>query len=364
MGEDAYSYSEIAERIGEAIRSGKYAVGSHCPSLTQIMRQYGVSRVTASRAVEELKKKGYVASRPGKGTFVTRVGVSRKIGLIVPGICYSEIFPPICKELSRQAQQSGYSLLFGDLSSTDPMERSRRAKIMARQYVEENVSGIVFQPIEFLENSDDVNRDILSVFDAADVPVVLLDCDIVASPARSQYDIVGVNNIEAGRRMAWHLVEVGVKSAVFLANPHSDYSVRNRIEGVRGELAKARVDFAEKSIDTSDAAAVRRAFFARSRPDAVICRNDHQAARLLATLRKLGKHVPEDVLVCGFNDVEYASLLEPSLTTIHLPCEDIARQAFSFLCERIAEPQLPMRECYLSAPLVVRQSTVRRKAAK
>jgi len=52
----AYSYSEIAEAIGEDVRSGKYAAGEPCPSLTQLMRKYRVSRVTAARAVDELAR--------------------------------------------------------------------------------------------------------------------------------------------------------------------------------------------------------------------------------------------------------------------------------------------------------------------
>jgi len=364
MKTDAYSYVEVAATLGDDIRGGRYGAGCTCPSLTQIMRRFKVSRVTAVRAVDELKKKGLVASLKGKGTYVTRAAASRKIGLIVPGICYSEIFPPICKELSRLAQREGYALLFGDLSSSDPVERGRRAKVLARQYVKEGVAGIVFQPIEFLENSDEVNRDILSVFDAADVPVVLLDCDIVASPRRSRYDIVGINNAEAGRRLAQHLVDQGVRNVVFLTEPHSDYSIQNRIEGARNVVAAAKGRFQELSMDVGDRAVVTKLLAGRQRPGAIICRNDHQAAHLLVTLRELGKRVPEDVQVAGFNDVEYASILSPGLTTIHLPCEDIARQAFAFLCERIGQPSIQPRECYLSAPLVTRKSTMTKTSSE
>ena len=103
--------------------------------------------------------------------------------------------------------------------------------------------------------------------------------------------------------------------------------------------------------------AVKKLLSRRPRPEAIICRNDHQAAHLLVTLRSIGKRVPEEVSVAGFNDVGYASILSPSLTTVHLPCEDIARQAFAFLRERIGNPGIPTRECYLSAPLVLRGST-------
>lgn len=352
-------YQNAYDTLKDEILSGKYSTRNPFPSVAGACRRFGISSLTIVKVFDRLKADGLICARKGAGTFVTRQGRLRKIGLIIPGICYSEIFPPICKELSRQAQETGYTLLFGDLSSLDPEERARRARSLARQYVEEGVAGVIFQPIEFLKDADRVNQDILSAFDAAGVPVVLLDCDVVASPGRSRYDIVGVNNAEAGRRLAQHIVEAGARRIVFLSRPHSDYSVRNRIEGVRDVLTNVKGSFAELSIDVNDLGAVRKMLSRRSGPDAVVCRNDHQAAHLLATLRKLGKNVPEDVLVAGFNDVEYASLLDPGLTTIHIPTEDIARQTFSFLLERIVRPALPARECYLSAPLIVRASTTR-----
>lgn len=354
-------YRTLLESLKKDILGGKYASGQPFPSVRALSRRFGLANTTVQRAVEELAHQGLIQRSQGAGSTVTRVGALRKLGLIVPGICYSEIFPPICKELSCLAQKEGYALLFGDLSSSDPAERGKRAKTLARQYVKEGVAGIVFQPIEFLENSDEVNREILSVFDAAKVPVVLLDCDIVASPDRSRYDIVGINNAEAGRRLGQHLVGEGARKVVFLANPHSDYSIRNRIEGARNAVAAAGGRFTELSLDVENAVLVKKLLSGRPRPEAIICRNDHQAAHLLVTLRNLGRRVPEDVLVAGFNDVDYASILSPGLTTVHLPCEDIARQAFAFLCERIGHPGLPPRECYLPAPLVVRGSTSSQK---
>lgn len=348
------------ETLKAEILGGKFSAGRPFPSVVGASRRFAISRLTAVKVFDKLKADGLVCARSGAGTFVSRAVSSRKIGLIVPGICYSEIFPPICKELSRLVQKEGYALLFGDLSSKDPVERGKRAKVLARQYVNEGVAGVVFQPIEFLENSDEVNRDILSVFDAANVPVVLLDCDIVASPGRSKYDVVGINNGEAGRCLAQHMVDQGVRDVIFLAASHSDYSVQNRIEGARNAISAAKGHFRSLSIDVGDAAAVRKLLAHRPCPDAIICRNDHQAAHLLVTLRSLGRRIPEDLLVAGFNDVGYALVLSPSLTTVHLPCEDIARQAFAFLRERIGNPGMPSRECYLSAPLVVRDSTVRR----
>ena len=79
----------------------------------------------------------------------------------------------------------------------------------------------------------------------------------------------------------------------------------------------------------------------------------------MKTLKKLGRRIPEDVMVVGFDDVESAAQMDPPLTTIRQPSEAIAAAAFRALVGRIAVPSLPPCEIYLPAPLVVRASTRR-----
>ena len=86
----------------------------------------------------------------------------------------------------------------------------------------------------------------------------------------------------------------------------------------------------------------------------------------MKTLAALGVRVPDDVAVAGFDDVNYAALATPRLTTMHQPCEELAALAFETLLFRMAHPDAPARESFLNAPLVVRESTrplpaVRRK---
>jgi len=360
------SYAGIAEAIADDVRAGKYGVGVRCPSLTQIAKRFGVSRVTAVRAVDELKRRGIVESRSGCGVFVTRQArmLGGALGFIVPGLCYADIFPPICRKISQLAQEKGLSLLFGDISSESPDERAEQAVRMAQKFADERVLGVFFQPVEFVRDAERINREILSTFDAAKIPVVLIDSDIVPSPARSAYDLVGINNFDAGRLLAQHLADQGARNVGFIHKRHCDFSVLNRCEGVRSVLLARGGRLTELAVDAADVKGIRAALARRPRLDAIVCRNDHQAAHLLVTLRKLGRNAPADILVAGFNDVDYAAILEPGLTTVHLPCADIAQQAFGLLLERISNPGLPVRECYLPAPLVVRGSTCRSKSRK
>ena len=98
----------------------------------------------------------------------------------------------------------------------------------------------------------------------------------------------------------------------------------------------------------------------RHRPDALVCGYDAYAAQVLKTLGALGVSVPKDVLLTGFDDVKYATLVSPPLTTIRQPCVEIARAAFEALLARSAEPDRTPRTILLSAPLVARDSTLPR----
>ncbi|MGN0833310.1 MAG: GntR family transcriptional regulator [Kiritimatiellia bacterium] len=357
----ASSYGRIVEELANDIRQGRYDVGSRCPSLSQLMRRFSVSRMTVLRAIDELKRRGLLVGRPGKGLFVTQMArmLGGTLGLISPGLCYAEIFPPICQTLARLVQQDGLKFLLSDVAADDPCARAKQAVALAHRFVSERVLGVFFQPVEHLREAERVNREILSILGAASIPVVLLDSDIVPSPDRSACDLVGINNFDAGRRLARHLVERGVHHIGFVHREYSDFSVRNRFEGIRSVGLDAGVRVTGLELNPADAKAVRRVLTSHPTIDAIICRNDNQAAHLLVSLRNLGLRVPDDLAVAGFNDMAYAATIGPSLTTIRIPCEDIAQLAYDLLRTRLASPGLPPRECYLSAELVVRESTQR-----
>ena len=352
-------YKTIVEALRKDILGGRWlSPESAFPSERSLAKRFGVSRPTITLALHELRGEGLILRQHGKGTFLTKTArkLGRAIGLVVPGISYGEVYPVICREVSRLAQKDGLALLFGDVSSSDPKVRARRAIELANKFAEENVSGVIFQPIELVEDSDTANRQFLSVFEKAGVPVVLIDNDIVPSPERSSYDVVSINSFDAGRRIALHLRDVGAKTVHFLMNPNWGHCLQNRLLGVRSVFGDSvRV----VDIDPKNPRDVRKFARMRPRPEVAICRNDDFAIHLVVALRKLGVEVPDDLLVTGFNDLSYATLLEPQLTTIRVPCEAIAQMAFAALMERLADPSLPPRECYLPAPLVVRGSTDR-----
>lgn len=354
-------YSQIVLTLRREILGGKYSSSMQpFPSERALARRFAVNRSVITRVLQELSVKGFLCRKQGKGTFLTKRAqkISRAIGLIVPGNCYAEIFPPICHELSRLAQERDMTLVLGDVTSSSPEERAKQVMAIAQKFAADQVSGVIYQPTEFVNDVEGLNRSVLNVLKAAGVPVVIIDWDIVPSPRRSEFDLVGIDNFDAGRRMGEHLVEMGAKQIRFLVKPNSAYSIGARILGVKSCVRNAGSVVVE--VDVTDVKQIKALLCRTPRPDALVCGNDTHAARLLVTLRKLGVKVPEDVMVAGFDDVQHASLVVPALTTIHQPCADIARKAFDVLLARIMNSSSAACACLLTSPLVIRESTARK----
>ena len=324
-------YQSIFRELRDDIVAGRYGSERPFPSEAALMRRFAVSRHTVLRALRELQAQGLVRRRQGAGTFLTRKArETRRLALVIHGSDYCEIFSPIAREVSHLCQARGYALLLGDVEFPDPRKRAARVIELVREYVKQGVDGVIFQPIELLDDARSLNEEVCSIFDAAEVPVVLLDSDITPAPGRSKYDLAGINHFEAGRRLADHLRAVGARCVAYLMQANRAPCVQDRWLGLK--------------------------FGCEGLPLA-----DRQAAVLVQTLGALGKKVPSDVLVAGFDDVNYAKLVVPQLTTLHQPCEEIAQTAVDLLLARIADPALPPREVFLSAPLVVRDSTKKKR---
>ena len=77
---------------------------------------------------------------------------------------------------------------------------------------------------------------------------------------------------------------------------------------------------------------------------------------LITMLAQLGYAVPKDIKVAVFDDVNYATISAPALTTAHQPCDGLADLAFEMLMARIDRPDAPPRQTFLDTLLVVRES--------
>ena len=350
----------VFETLRRDLLAGRYASGKF-PSERALMMRFNASRGLIRNVLRELTFAGFINARPRSG-YVVSAGARNLggcIGLIVPGVFYEEIFSPICQEISRIAHEEGYVLLFDDISGADECERARRAVAVAADYIRRGVSGVIFQPIEFMGDSPQTNREIVKTFKEAGVPIVLLDYDIVPPPDRSEFDLVCIDNFNAGRAVTRHLVGQGARRIVFLMRDNWAFSVQERLAGCRFAAQYAKGTRVSVSyVEADDEKGVRALVSGRQAADAIVCGNDMLAARLLRTLKQIGRKVPEDVMVSGFDDIECAVLVTPPLTTIHQPCAAMARSLFDALRARMRDPSSEPRTVVHHSPLVVRASTV------
>ena len=350
-------YREVTDRLREDVLSGKYAPGSAFPSVKMICRRFGVSHLTAVKAIEALKQMKLVKSRNGVGTFVVRRMTS--IGLVVPMMKQVEIFPPICQEFSRLCLEKGVSVDFADISSVRSDRVHSVVVATARRMVADKVSGIVFHPVDFGEDALRTNREVLRIFKSADIPVVILDADVEAAPGEDRFDFVGVDNFEIGQFAGRHVIDCGARKVAFVTWCAMNDNARRRLDGLVSAIAAKRgAKLTGRYVWQSDEALISRRWKS-SLPDAVVCSSDLVAAHVLNLLRKIGKRCPQGVLVTGVNDVDLATLVSPTLTTVHQPCRDIACAVFETLLWRFDNPEAEKRRVMVAAELVVRESTMR-----
>ena len=94
-------------------------------------------------------------------------------------------------------------------------------------------------------------------------------------------------------------------------------------------------------------------------PDAIFCYDDEHAITAHHALRKLGFKLPEDVLLVGCDGNDECEYLEPALSTIVQPIDQMCEAAWEFMAARLANPGAPRQHARLTAELVVRESSVR-----
>lgn len=360
----AVRFADIARQLREELLSGRYGVDGRMPSEAQLVRRFGVSRPTVARALRVLGDEGLLERRAGSGTFVRQGpksgAASKLLALLVPGLGNTEIFQLICGEIASLARLHDYGLVWGgsDQPRHDPDLSLKQSEQLCQQFIERRVSGVFFAPYELVKEKEEANRELAVMMREAGIPVVLLDRDLVPFPNRSDFDLVGIDNVAGGYMLAEHLLKLGCTRIHFVARPLSAPTVDARIAGVREALARWNVKPDPNWIHVGEFEDTKyvRSLTGPIQPDAYICANDHTAAMLMRELSRCRVRVPEDVRVLGFDDVKFATLVSPPLTTIQQPCRDIALTAFRAMMDRLGDTSLPACHLSLAPRLVIRDS--------
>ena len=92
-------------------------------------------------------------------------------------------------------------------------------------------------------------------------------------------------------------------------------------------------------------------------PDAFVTTSDVYAAAVIRAARQVGLRVPQDVMVTGFDNIEFSTVTTPSITTVDQPRIRMGLMACELLVEKISNPALPSKGVLLETELIVREST-------
>lgn len=181
---------------------------------------------------------------------------------------------------------------------------------------------------------------------------------IIISPPHLDIPLsyVASDNYGATRQLVEHLAGHGYRRILLL---HPDILSGDYHERTRGyEAAVRALDLVRLVDGLFHPATVDQMtrWLAVHTPEAIIAPSDPEAQAMLVALRRLGKRVPQDVALVGFDDEDFAAEMEPPLTTVAQPIPEMTRRATQYLADRLAGVERHVYHAVLANHLVVRES--------
>ena len=303
-----------------------------------------VSPEARSRVFEAIAKVGYV---PNPAARTLRSQKTRMVLVVLPNLD-NIFFSRILRGIEEALFEAGYGMIIGDLDGS-PDKEARFADFTAAGQVD---GALLLNGHLFAEGRGGSARA------KTNVPLVAL-CEAIPGAAIPQIE---VDNRAAARRMTTYLVSLGHRRIAYVCGPARNVLERERFKGYRDGLREADIAHDPLLVRPGDytldsgARAGREIIGLAERPSAVFCSNDEMAIGLIRSLSSAGIRVPHDMSVAGFDDIEFAAMIEPALTTVHQPRRELGRTGAAVLIDVMRGRGVPER-VRLKTELVVRAST-------
>jgi DNA-binding LacI/PurR family transcriptional regulator len=332
-------------------------------TIVEIAREAGVSAQTVSRVVngnvnvaeetrlriqEIIDRRGYHPSRLARsllrGSSNTLGVVSFGLGLYGPSQTLAGIV--------RQANQQGYTVLPQMLTDATVHNPQR----IIGQFIESHVDGIIWAVPEIGGNLDWAEDGVAEF----DIPIVF-----ITMRRRPGLTLVRVDNRRGGRMAVDHLIARGRRKLGLINGSHDWWEAQERAQGWRESLTNHHLPIDGSLIIEGDwsAASGEAAMTAllKRHPDVdgVFVGNDSMALGAIKAARELGRRVPEDLAVVGFDNMPESAFFHPTLTTIHQDLDRVGSQAVGALhalLNSAVEPNPDGDEIVIGPRLVVRES--------
>lgn len=353
--------AQVESYLTGKIEVGVWPVGGKIPSERELAEELGVSRTTVRNAVLALTSRGMFDRSIGQGTFVKRGPASREAVRATKGT----LGYVVCKARAARRPLASESFYF-DVFSGIEEETARSGRHTLFSYLDDFDSEEVDAFASFLDKVDGVvveeasNRDFLARLKESGTPAVLL----APSEAAAGMDLVTMDLAQGVGAAVRALRAKGHERIGIVNGPLALGTARVRFGAWKAAMAESGVPPEDSLSDvasdwTAEAGyeAARRLLKRRSDLTALFCANDLLAIGALSALAELGRRVPEEVSVMGFDDTELARHASPPLSTMRIHSRDMARAAARRLLERIEFADLPAIKIEFPIDLVERRSS-------
>ena len=329
----------------------------HAATIKRVADRAGVSIATVSRVSadpesvsDKLRLRVQEAARalnyrPSRAARMLRGGSSQAVGVVIPDL-ENPFFTAVVRGIDLVLQAAGYTLLLANSDEDAARERNILEALRA-----EGVVGIIFVPIN---SARDAYREVL----APPLYTVVVD----RSPVNLRPDIVTVDNVEGTRIGVAHLLQLGHHEVALLGGPSRHSTATERRQGYELALRAAGRPIRQDLIYNGDFregggyAGMNALLALRRRPSAVFVANNLMSLGAFRALHEAGVRIPEEVAFVGFDDMPWATSLNPPLTAVSQPSQEIGSSAADLLLDRIARPDRAIRHLILETKLVVRAS--------
>jgi len=337
--------------------SGKVR-GTGRATLEEVAQLAGVSTMTASRALSQpqlvsemtrtkvekaVAELGYVPNRAARALASAQ---SRVIVVLVPSLS-NVVFTAVLDGIHDALEGRQYQLLIGNTRYSDAEEEK-----LLRTYMQSNPDGIL---LSGLTHSQQVE----AMLAGSRVPFVSM-MDLQDAPEQLS---VGFSQLDAGHAMTRHLIDKGYRKIAFIGAQLDERTLR-RADGYRqamqaAGLADPRLEIMvpEPSTIALGAELMRQALETLPDVDAVFCCNDDLAHGAIFYCQRHNVRVPQEVAICGFNDLPASAWMVPSLTTIDTPRYRIGYESATLLLDVLAGRQPAETRIDLGFTLREREST-------
>jgi LacI family repressor for deo operon, udp, cdd, tsx, nupC, and nupG len=303
-----------------------------------------VSPQARARVLEAIAQTGYV---PNPAARSLRSQKTYMALVVLPDLA-NTFFSKILRGIEETLFAAGYGMIISDLDGSPEKEAHFAAFTAAGR-----VDGAILLNGHLFGQSRDGRGRAAQI----NIPLVAL-CEAIPSADIPQIEI---DNRAAAYRMTQHLAALGHGRIAYVSGPPENVLERERFQGYRDALQAAGIPFDPTLVIPGDytieagIAAGHRLVAQFDRPTAVFCTSDEMAIGLMRTLISAGLRVPGDMSVAGFDDIEFATVAEPSLTTIHQPRRELGQAAASALIDLLQGRPTP-RSIRLDTELVIRDS--------